>query len=133
MLRLRSNCSVTFVCPKPLDDVISVTPAMRPKFLSRGVATADAITSGLAPGKLALTLIVGYSTWGTGATGRNINAIPPASASAKVSNDVAMGRLMNGVDKLIGLLFLGECVLVDHVADPEGAHPRGNAAECEID
>ncbi len=38
-------------CPSVLDDVISVTPAMRPKRRSSGVATADAIVSGLAPGK----------------------------------------------------------------------------------
>jgi len=42
--------------------VISVTPAIRERVLSSGVATAVAIVSGLAPGKLALTEIVGKST-----------------------------------------------------------------------
>jgi len=32
-----------------LDEVISVTPAMRPNCRSNGVATADAIVSGLRP------------------------------------------------------------------------------------
>jgi hypothetical protein len=30
MLRVRSNCTTTDVLPDPLDDVISVMPAMRP-------------------------------------------------------------------------------------------------------
>ena len=45
-----------------LAEVISVIPAMRPNCRSSGVATADAIVSGLAPGRLALTLIEGKST-----------------------------------------------------------------------
>jgi hypothetical protein len=57
------------VDPRVLLEVISVTPAMRLRLLSRGVATAEAIVSGLAPGKLALTDIVGNSTCGKGATG----------------------------------------------------------------
>jgi hypothetical protein len=39
------------VAPKKLVEVISVTPAMRPNCRSSGVATDDAIVSGLAPGK----------------------------------------------------------------------------------
>src|SRR5215208_2113211 len=57
--RERSNCSTTVVLPTPLDDVISVTPAIRPNCRSSGVASADAIVSGLAPGSAALTIIVG--------------------------------------------------------------------------
>jgi len=52
-------------------------PAMRPNWRSSGVATADAIVSGLAPGRLAPTPMVGKSTCGSGATGRNRNAIAP--------------------------------------------------------
>ena len=47
-----------------------MTPAMRPNWRSSGVATADAIVSGLAPGRPAETEIVGNSTCGSGATGR---------------------------------------------------------------
>src|SRR5580700_72848 len=47
-------------------DVISVTPAMRVNCFSRGVATDTAIISGLAPGREALTRIVGKSIWGNG-------------------------------------------------------------------
>jgi hypothetical protein len=38
-----------------LVDVISVSPAIRPKRRSRGVATEEAMVSGLAPGRDALT------------------------------------------------------------------------------
>src|SRR5215831_4957525 len=93
-----------FVEPRLLLDVISVTPAILPHIRSSGVATADAITSGLAPGRFAKALIVGNSTWGTGATGRKKNARPPANASAKVSREVATGRLINGVEMLIRYL-----------------------------
>ena len=55
--------------PSRLVDVISVTPAMRPNCRSSGVATAEAMVSGLAPGRNALTEMVGNSTWGSGATG----------------------------------------------------------------
>ncbi len=71
MFRLRSNCRVMFVDPRELDDVISVMPAMRPNWRSRGVATEEAMVSGLAPGNPADTWMVGNSTWGSGATGRN--------------------------------------------------------------
>ena len=47
-----------------------MTPAMRPNCRSSGVATDEAIVSGLAPGRPALTLIVGNSTCGSGETGR---------------------------------------------------------------
>src|ERR1700732_2717796 len=71
MLRLRSNCKVTLVEPSELVEVISVTPAMRPNWRSSGVATEDAMVSGLAPGRLVPTLMVGKSTCGSGDTGRN--------------------------------------------------------------
>ena len=66
ILRLRSNCSVMLVEPRVLDEVISVTPAMRPNWRSSGVATEEAMVSGLAPGRLALTEMVGKSTCGSG-------------------------------------------------------------------
>ncbi len=53
---------VTEVELKLLEEVISVTPAMWPNCRSRGVATEDAMISALAPGRLALTEIVGKST-----------------------------------------------------------------------
>jgi hypothetical protein len=64
---------ITRVEPWPprleLWEVISVMSAMVPSVRSSGVATLVAITSGLAPGRLACTTMVGKSTWGRGATG----------------------------------------------------------------
>src|SRR6267143_177314 len=51
MSRLRSNWRVMLVEPRPLEEVICVTPAMRLNWRSRGVATAEAMVSGLAPGR----------------------------------------------------------------------------------
>ena len=55
MSRLKSNCSVMLVLPWLFVELIDVTPAMVENCFSRGVATDDAIVSGLAPGRLALT------------------------------------------------------------------------------
>jgi len=70
ILRERSNCIVMLVEPSWLVEVIWLTPAMRPNCRSSGVATDEAMVSGLAPGRPALTLMTGYSTCGSG---------PPAS------------------------------------------------------
>src|SRR5207245_1569373 len=88
------------VLPRPLEEVICVTPAMRLNWRSRGVATAEAMVSGLAPGKPAPTEIVGKSTCGSGATGRNRKATTPESRMAIVISDVATGRRMKGAEKL---------------------------------
>src|ERR1019366_3859229 len=86
------------VLPSVLEEVISVTPAIWPNCRSRGVATDDAIMAALAPGKLALTEIVGKSTSGSGDTGRTSYATAPARAIATVSSVVATGRRMKGAE-----------------------------------
>src|SRR5439155_9148867 len=101
MSRARSNCRVMVVAPRNDVDVISVTPAMRPNWRSSGVASADAIVSGLAPGRPAETWIVGNSTWGRGETGRNWYARMPESATASVRSVVAIGLSMKGVERLM--------------------------------
>src|ERR1700743_1674711 len=55
MLRSRSNWMVIEVLPAALEDVIELTPGTVENWLSSGVATADAMVSGSAPGRLALT------------------------------------------------------------------------------
>src|SRR6266850_5129458 len=87
--------------PSPLEEVISVTPAMRPNWRSSGVATAEAMVSGLAPGNEALTDMLGNSTGGSGETGRKKYASAPAMPSASVSSVVATGRWMKGVERLM--------------------------------
>ena len=101
MSRFKSNCSVIDVEPAILVEVISVTPAIRPNWRSSGVATDEAMVDGLAPGRLALTDIVGNSTCGSGATGRKRYAIAPASNTPKVRSEVAIGRLMKGSEILM--------------------------------
>ena len=92
-----------------LCDVISLTPAIRPNRRSSGIATAVAIVCGDAPGKPALTVIVGKSTRGSGATGRCVNAAEPARSRAAASSDVAIGRRMNGAEMFIHSPFPVSC------------------------
>ena len=67
--RSRLNCSVICVRPSELDEVIESIPAMVESCCSSGVATDEAIVSGLAPGRFALMLIVGKSMFGRSLTG----------------------------------------------------------------
>ncbi len=53
------NWSVIDVFPCELEEVIASIPAIVVNCFSRGVATAEAMVSGLAPGRFALTEIVG--------------------------------------------------------------------------
>src|SRR5580658_7540895 len=101
MLRLKSNCIVTEVDPRLLEEVICVMLAIRPNWRSSGVATEEAIVSGLAPGRLAPTEIVGKSTCGRGATGRKRKATAPERKIATVMRVVATGRRMKGAEKLV--------------------------------
>src|SRR5256714_14395598 len=58
MLRSSVNWSVMLVLPRLDEEVIWSTPAIVENCFSSGVATADAMVSGLAPGRLAFTWIV---------------------------------------------------------------------------
>ncbi len=69
MLRSSENCSVIVDSPSVDVEVIESTPAMVENCFSSGVATAEAIVSGLAPGNCAWTWIVGKSTLGSALTG----------------------------------------------------------------
>src|SRR5262245_51165219 len=87
----RRNCSVIWVWPMTLPEVSSVMPGTLLNCTSSGVATADAIVSALAPGRLALTWMVGKSTCGSGAMDSNGKATTPNSTAAAVSSTVGMG------------------------------------------
>jgi hypothetical protein len=69
MSRDRANCRVIWLTPSAFTEVMLSRPAMVENCRSRGVATAAAMVSGLAPGRLALTEIVGKSTFGRSLTG----------------------------------------------------------------
>ena len=67
----RSNCRVIDAVPRTDSDVICATPEICENWYSSGWATVLAIVSGLAPGRRPVTTMVGKSTRGSGATGRN--------------------------------------------------------------
>ncbi|MNS57811.1 hypothetical protein D3C72_907100 [compost metagenome] len=69
MSRFRLNCSVMRVWPKELEELIESRPAIVVNWRSRGEATEEAIVSGLAPERLAVTWMVGKSTLGRLLTG----------------------------------------------------------------
>ena len=71
---------------------------MRPNCRSSGAATDVAMVSGSAPGSVAVTWIVGKSTWGSGETGSRPQARIPLRARPIVRSVVATGRLMKGAE-----------------------------------
>jgi hypothetical protein len=66
-----ANCNWMLVAPSVLVEVIWSMPAIWPSRRYSGAATVEAMTEGSAPGRLAETRIIGKSTLGTDATGRN--------------------------------------------------------------
>ncbi|MNZ51404.1 hypothetical protein D3C78_692160 [compost metagenome] len=98
MLFSRLNCRIRLVEPRALLEVIWVMPGMALNCTSSGVATDEAMVSGLAPGNWAVTWIVGKSASGKGATGRRGKAMTPSSTSANVSSSVAIGRSIHQRD-----------------------------------
>jgi hypothetical protein len=63
---------------------------------SSGVATAEAMVSGLAPGSAAFTTMFGKSTFGRSLTGSSWYAIMPNKSIAVMSRDVMIGLRMKG-------------------------------------
>jgi hypothetical protein len=80
--------------PSALVDVIESMPAIVVNCRSSGVATAEAIVSGLAPGNDAVTWMVGKSTLGRSLTGSFWYAITPKMTMAAMSSVVRTGRRM---------------------------------------
>src|SRR5262249_147312 len=100
----RSNCSVMLVLPRPLVDVIWARPGIAVNCCSSGVATDDAMVSGLAPGNCADTWMVGKSTVGRPATGRSSYLPLPNTRMPAISRDVPIGRRMKVSEIFIGRL-----------------------------
>jgi len=71
ILRSSENWIVIRVIPWPLNETIESMPAIVASCFSIGVATAEAIVSGLAPASSARTSMVGKSTFGSELTGSN--------------------------------------------------------------
>jgi hypothetical protein len=101
MSRSMSNCRMIRVEPWLERLLMVLTPAITPRERSRGVATLDAMISGLAPGSEALTTMTGKSMFGSGDTGSKPKLMPPSSMMARLSSMVATGRLMNGPERFM--------------------------------
>ena len=101
MSRSRLNWIVIAVVPWPLIDVIWSTPAMVENCFSRGVATAAAMVSGLAPGTCAVTWMVGKSTFGSVLTGSRRYA-----ASPKIRMPIMTSTVMTGLRTKISERFI---------------------------
>jgi hypothetical protein len=69
-----------------LTEVNWATPGICPNCRSRGAATEAAIVSALAPCNVAFTDMVGKSTCGSGATGRNGTETIPTNPIAAISS-----------------------------------------------
>ena len=117
--------------PRLLAEVICVTPAICPNWRSSGVATELATVVGSAPGKEALTLMVGKSTSGSGATGSKLKANMPNKASPAASNVVAIGRWINGALRFIASFHgrLATAETLTQVVHGEEDHRRGKQRE----
>jgi len=116
MLRSRVNWSVMLVLPRLDEEVIWSMPAIVENCFSSGVATAEAMVSGLAPGRLALTVMVGKSTFGRLLTASSRYAIRPNTRMPSMTSVVMTGRLMNSSEMFI-------CRLPFRVPDPPGPSP----------
>jgi len=84
--------SVTCVLPRVLVEFMESRPSMDENWLSRGVATAEAMVSGLAPARDAVTLMVGNSTLGRSLTGSCVYPMMPKKTIASIMIVVAMER-----------------------------------------
>ncbi len=101
MSRSSSNIREMSVWPSLLRELMLSSPAIAPSDCSSGMATLEAMVSGLAPGSEAETEIIGKSTCGSGATGRKRSASAPARTSARHSRDVPTGRRRNRAKNLM--------------------------------
>src|ERR1700733_12918023 len=101
MLRLRSNWMTIEVVP--CDDVedIDEMPAMVESWRSIGPATDAAMVSALAPGRVAVTAMVGKSTLGSADTGSSRKANTPKAMIEAVMSVVITGLRIQSSERVI--------------------------------
>ena len=80
---------------------MEVSPLIWSNCDSRGVVTAEVITSGLAPGYRVTTWMVGKSTVGKEEIGRRKYPSSPSRITPTIKREVAIGLLMNGSEIFI--------------------------------
>src|SRR5215471_1523792 len=101
MLRSNAKVRVIEVLPCPLEELMESIPAIVENWRSSGVATAEAMVSGVAPGSAALTWMVGKSTLGSAATGKMRYPTIPNIRMADMTRTVIIGRSMKMRDMFI--------------------------------
>src|SRR6267154_5398949 len=102
MLRLRSNWMVMTVVPCDELDDIEEMPAIVDSWRSMMPATEAAMVSALAPGKVAVTAMVGKSTLGSADTGNRRKPNTPKAMIDAVISVVITGRRMQSSESVIG-------------------------------
>src|SRR3990170_4121128 len=90
---------VTLLMPCPLTELIESIPAMVVNCFSKGVATAAAMVSGLAPGSSAETWMVGKSTLGSDDTGSSRKLTTPKINMPTITRIVITGRRTKSSDR----------------------------------
>src|SRR5579862_2114096 len=101
MFRSSANCTTICVCPRLDVDVMLSMPAIVENDFSSGVATVAAIVCGLVPGRTAVTVMVGKSTFGRSLTGSWFRATMPKTRMPIMTRVVMTGRLMKSVVKFM--------------------------------
>src|ERR1700709_732510 len=102
MLRLRSNWMTIAVVPCDEVEDIDERPAMVESWRSIGPATDAAMVSALAPGKVAVTAMVGKSTFGNAETGNSLKPKTPNAIIDAVISVVITGRRMQSSESVTG-------------------------------
>src|SRR6185369_13347135 len=98
--------------PREFVEVIESMPAMVENCFSSGVATDEAIVSGLAPGREALTWMVGKSTFGKSLTGSARYPAMPNKMIPIMTSAVMTGRLMKTSVMFMGRYNPANCGLI---------------------
>src|SRR5260221_12512077 len=101
MSRSSANWMVMLVRPWPESEVIWSMPAIVENCFSSGVATAAAMVSGLAPGRVAETWIVGKSTLGSEETGSKRELASPKIRIPAMTSTVITGRRTKSSERFI--------------------------------
>src|SRR3954465_12334084 len=101
MLRLRSNWMTIDVVPCDEVEDIDEMPAIVESWRSIGPATEAAIVSALAPGSVAVTAMVGKSTFGSAETGRSRKPKMPNAIIVAVMSVVITGRRMQSSERVM--------------------------------
>src|SRR5437762_3437434 len=101
MLRLRSNWIVMALVPCDELDDIDEMPAIVDSWRSMMPATEAAMVSALAPGKVAVTAMVGKSTLGSADTGNRRKPNTPKAIIDAVISVVITGRRIQSSDSVM--------------------------------